>query len=232
MPMRGLLVIGTDTGVGKTTVSVGLLRLAFRRGFRLIPFKPVETGCAPAADDARRLCEAAALPGLNPSEVCAYPFTPALAPSVASRLAGIPISPQRLLERARDLAARGDALLVESAGGLLTPYGQGLTSAGLADLFDIDVLLVAANRLGTINHVALTLGEIRRRRLSFAGLILSDVSTVIAPDRVFNASEITAETGTTPLGTLRHCPIDDPDRLADAAAADLDLTGLLHGALS
>jgi dethiobiotin synthetase len=229
--MHGLLVTGTDTGVGKTTVAVGILRLAFRKSLRLVPFKPVETGCSSGPDDARRLCAAAALPGLNPSDVCPFPLRHALAPSVAARLAGVTISTEDLLRRARDLAARGDALLVETAGGLLTPYGPGITSATLAELFDMDVLIVAANRLGTINHTALTLHAVRSRGLRLAGLILSDISTALTADRPFNAGEIAAQTGVEPLGTLRYCASVDPDQVADAAQTDLNLSGILAGAL-
>jgi dethiobiotin synthetase len=230
--MRGLLVLGTDTAVGKTCVAEALLRLAARRGFRLVPYKPVETGCNPEAEDARRLCVAANLPGLRLVDVCPFRFTAPVAPSVAARLAGRLIEPALLLERARELATRGDALLIESAGGLLSPYGDGMTSASLADLFDIDVLLVTANRLGTISHTALALAEIGRRRLRLAGVVLVDVGAHDAPDHAFNASEIEALTGTSPLGVLRHCPTSDPEALADAAATDLDLARLLDGALA
>lgn len=230
--MRGLLLVGTDTGVGKTTVACGILRLAHRRQFRLLPFKPVETGCTPTAADARRLCDAAALPDLLPADICPVQLPAPLAPSVAARLARRPISTDELLAAGHALAKRGDALLIESAGGLLTPYGPGVTSASLAELFDIEVLVVAANRLGTINHAALALAEVGRRRLRLAGIVLVDVSSLPGPDHPFNASEIEALTGISPLGTLRHCPTLDPNALADAVAADLDLSKLLQGALA
>jgi dethiobiotin synthetase len=230
--VRGLLVLGTDTGVGKTCVSEALLRVAARRGFRLVPYKPVETGCAPDAEDARRLCSAANLPGLLPVDICAFSFPAPVAPSVAARLAGRPIELPALLARGHALAARGDALLIETAGGLLAPYGGGTTSISLAELFDIDVLLVSANRLGTISHTALALAEIARRRLRFAGLVLVNVDPDPAPDHAWNASEIEALTGTAPLGILRHCPTPGPDAVADAALDDLDLRPLLDGALA
>src|SRR6185369_4812142 len=112
--------------------------------------------------------------------------------------------------------------LVETAGGVLTPYSPSLTAASLAELLDLDVLLVAANRLGTINHTALALAEIARRRLRLLGLVLVDVTPAAGqPDRPFNAAEIQASTGVRALGTLRHLGADggahaDPDRLADA----------------
>ena len=227
---RGLLLVGTDTGVGKTTLAVGLLRLGHRRGFRIVPFKPVETGCSPHALDARRLWEAASIPALTPDEVAPFRFAPPVAPAVAARLAGTALSPTTLFA-ARPLAASGNALLVESAGGLLTPYSPGCTSATLATLFDIDVLLVAANRLGTINHTALALGELRRLSLRLAGLVLVDLLPTRTLDQDHNAAEISALTGVSPLGTLRYCARTDADTLADAVSADLALDRLFGGAL-
>jgi dethiobiotin synthetase len=233
MSPRGLLVVGTDTGVGKTTLSRGLLRLAQRRSLRLVPYKPVETGCVPHAHDALALCEAAALPGLHPDQVCPFQFPEPVAPSVAARLAGAtPPSEELLLAHAKTLLARGDALLVESAGGLLTPYAAKLTSASLARLLDIDILLVGANRLGVINHAALALSEIHHLNLSLAGLVLVNVSAGVSPDLAHNASEITALTGIVPLGTLRHCDATDTDQLADAVNEDIALEPLFDGALA
>jgi len=233
MSPRGLLVVGTDTGVGKTTLSRGLLRLAKRRSLRVVPYKPVETGCVPHAHDARALCEAAALPGLHPNQVCPFQFPDPVAPTVAARLSGAtPPSHDLLLAHGKALRARGDALLVESAGGLLTPYTPNITSASLADLFDIDILLVGANRLGVINHAALALAEIRHRNLPLAGLVLVNLSPSVSPDLAHNASEIAALTGIVPLGTLRHCDTGDTDQLADAVKQDIALQTVFDGALS
>ncbi|MES1204301.1 MAG: dethiobiotin synthase [Pseudomonadota bacterium] len=228
----GIFLVGTDTGVGKTAVAQGLLRLARRRGFRLAPYKPVETGWHPGATDARRLLEAATLTDLTLEDVCPHPFAPPVAPSVAARLAGQSLSAAAILRHGRELASRADGLLVECAGGLLTPYAPGLTSASLAELFAMDVLVVSANRLGTVNHTALTVAEARRRRLRLAGAALVQVSRVPEPDHASNAAEIHALTGVALLGTLGHCPTQDPDALADAVARDLDLTTILDGALA
>jgi dethiobiotin synthase len=227
----GLLLAGTDTGVGKTALAQGILRLAQQRRFRLVPYKPVETGCAPVAEDARRLCAAAAVPSLRPDDLSTFRFPDPVAPSVAARRAGVVIRPDQLLRDGRALEQRGDALLIESAGGLLTPYAPGFTSSSLSDLFAIDILLVVPNRLGAINHAALALSHIAHQRLRFAGLVLVDIAPNSSATPLDNATEIAALTGTPPLGTLRHCP-DDPDELAAAVAADIALENLFGGALT
>jgi dethiobiotin synthetase len=107
-----------------------------------------------------------------------------------------------------------------------------LTSSSLSDLFAIDILLVAPNRVGAINQAALALAEIRHRQLRFAGLVLVQVAPPSPLAEAHNAAEITTLTGVTPLGTLRHCPGQDPDQLANAVAADISLGGLFGGVLA
>jgi dethiobiotin synthetase len=232
IPPPALMLAGTDTGVGKTTLARGLLRLAHDRHYRLVPFKPVETGCeAGLPGDAAHLLEAAGLPGLKLEDVCPYPFAAPLAPSIAARLEHRPIDVDDLLPRAADLRRRGDALLVESAGGLLTPWRRGFTAADLAAALGLAVLIVAANRLGVINHTALVAAECRRRALPCLGVVLVDVTSTPSPDQPYNAAEIAAHTGLPILGTLRHIPAPDSATLARQVETDLDLMAILDGRL-
>jgi dethiobiotin synthetase len=231
---RGLFVTGTDTGVGKTIVSAGLLRLARRRGLTPIPFKPVETGCEPEPADARRLWRAAK-PPVTPDEVCMHALPLPAAPAQAAAAAGIRISLIALADRAYTLGRRGDLLLVEGAGGLLVPYAGGETGADLAARLGLPLLVVGRTALGTINHTALTLAEASRRRLRVAGYLLNRTTAEEAPHEGGNAEMIAAVTGLAPLGILPHLPLnvrDDDDRVADAllSAIGEDAVTVLLGA--
>jgi dethiobiotin synthetase len=227
-PLRGLFVTGTDTGVGKTTVSVALLRLAERRGRKPIPFKPVETGCDPEATDAGALWRAAR-PPIPPSDVCSYALRLPAAPALAATAEGVRIDLDLLVERAHALAARGDFLLVEGAGGLLVPYVDALTTVDLAVRLALPLLVVARTALGTVNHTALTLREAARNGLTVAGVILSQTMAGTAPHEPGNAELIATLTGQDVLGTLPYLSTDartDPDLLADALEAGLGRKGL------
>jgi dethiobiotin synthetase len=211
-------VTGTDTGVGKTLVGAGLLRLARRQGLVPIPFKPAETGCAPEPADARRLWRAAT-PPISPDEVCPHPLPLPAAPALAAAAAGLRLDLIALADRAHALAARGDFLLVEGAGGLLVPYADAETTADLAARIGLPVLIVGRMALGTINHVALTFAEAKRRRLTIAGSILNRTEPDIGPHEAGNVELIAAVTGQRPLGVVPHLPADargDDDRVADA----------------
>ncbi|HVT06658.1 MAG TPA: dethiobiotin synthase [Polyangia bacterium] len=216
--LRGIFVTGTDTGVGKTTVAAGLARWARRVGRRPIPFKPAETGCAPDAQDARLLWEAAQAP-VDPRDVCLYRFALPAAPAQAARAEGARLSLDAVVAAAAKLASRGDFLIVEGAGGLLVPYGDDWTAAELVERLGLPVLVVARTALGTINHSALTVRELRRRGVPIAGLVLNQTTSEAAPHEPGSVPFIAAATGLQPLGPLPWLPPPvDPDRLADALA--------------
>lgn len=232
----GIFVAGTDTGVGKTTVGVALARLALRAGRRPIPFKPVETGCAPDPLDAQRLWEAARRP--TPLDrVCPFPLALPAAPAAAAAAVGLRLDVADLARRGIELGTQGDFLLVEGAGGLLAPYDGAATNADLAARLQLPVLVVGRTALGTINHVALTLVELDRRRLPVAGVVLVRGTPEAGPHEATNDDLIEGVTGRRPLGTLPFLPetdLGDPDRLADALAHALPAAALqrLIGATS
>jgi dethiobiotin synthetase len=216
----GVFVAGTDTGVGKTTVAVGLVRLLRRAGRTPVPFKPVETGCAPEPLDALRLWRAAGAPAPL-AEICPFALALPAAPAAAAEVAGLALDVDDLAARAKTLSARGDCLVVEGAGGLLSPYGRGQTNADLAARLELPVLLVARVALGTINHVALTVGELRRRGLALAALVLVRTQAELEPHEAWNARLIEATAGVAPIGTIPWMPaaeLRDDEHLADAVA--------------
>lgn len=225
---HGIVIVGTDTGVGKTTVAAAILHLLTRRGLTPIPFKPVETGADPEPRDATRLLTACQRSDLPLHLVCPFPFRPPIAPAAAAAQAGVALTLPRLLGAATAAAAHGAPLVVETAGGLLSPYGEQLTSADLAAALRLPVLLVARNALGTVNHTALALAEIRRRGLPLVGVVLVDVDPSPTPDRRLNASLIAGLLGITPLGTLPYIPRPDFSRLADAIENSVELRPVLE----
>jgi dethiobiotin synthetase len=213
----GLFVTGTDTGVGKTTVARGLARLARRQGLRPIPFKPVETGCAPGPEDARQLWEAAGRP-VPLAEVCPHALPLPAAPAAAAAAAGVRIDLDDLARRARAIAEAGDLLLAEGAGGLLVPYAGSETAADLIARLALPVLIVARTALGTVNHTALTVRELERRRLPVAGIVMVRGTVEAGPHEAGNADLIEAAVSMRPLGVLPYlssAELADADRIAD-----------------
>jgi dethiobiotin synthetase len=225
-PLRGIFIVGTDTAVGKTTVGVGLLALARARGLAPVPFKPVETGADPDPEDALLLRSASGRNDLPREIICPWAFSPPVAPALAAELASTPLTLAGIISAARRAAAYGDFLLVESSGGLLSPYSEDLTAADLAAALGLPLLLVARNALGTINHAALAIAELRRRNLPLTGVIFVDTTAISTPDRAHNSRLVRALTGVRVLGTLPFLPLPTPDQIADALRTNVPIDAL------
>jgi dethiobiotin synthetase len=205
--MSALLVTGTDTGIGKTFVACALAHALRARGRTVAVMKPVETGVVSEPEDALRLRAAAADPAPL-DDICPYRLRAPLAPAVAARAEGVTIDLARLETLIRRRQAAADVLLVEGAGGLLVPIRDGITYADLAARLGLPLLVVAANRLGTINHCALTARVAAAAGLTVLGFVLSQPTLDHDPSIASNTATIEHLTGLTCLGEIPH--LDDP----------------------
>ncbi|MCA0374739.1 MAG: dethiobiotin synthase [Gemmatimonadetes bacterium] len=175
-------VTGTDTGIGKTVVTCALAALARRHGYRVGAMKPVESGiderpvtAAGLASDAERLRRACgdvdALEDVRP-----YALREPLAPMVAAQRAGVSVSPATLDAARSRLEDARDLLLVEGAGGLLVPITPALSYLDLFARWECELLLVAGNRLGVLNHVLLTARAAAAAGVSIRAIVLTALS--------------------------------------------------------
>jgi dethiobiotin synthetase len=169
-----VFVTGTDTDVGKTVVTGGVVRALRARGLAIGVVKPVQSGAvATDADgDAARLKRLAGV-GDTLGEIAPFALVEPVAPLVAARSEGIELGLDAVLERVRAVGARYDGILVEGAGGLLVPVGEDWTIADLAVALGFPVLVVARARLGTVNHTALTVAVLRDLGLDVVGVVLN-----------------------------------------------------------
>ena len=195
--MKSFLITGTDTGAGKTTFTCALLRAAHQHSQVARAMKPIASGAELTAsgwqnDDAVQLLAAQNLPAERYSQVNPYCFAEAIAPHLAQQLAGANVDPL-LIRTQFDALAQGAALmLVEGAGGFLSPLatlagGGYLEHAELARLLGIsEVLLVVGLKLGCINHARLSELAIEAAGLTCVGVVLS----VLEPDMAALAGNI------------------------------------------
>ena len=158
---KAIFITGTDTGVGKTFVAATLAACLRAAGYRVGVMKPAETGCAESdgtliAEDAMRLKGASGC-AAPIEKICPYRFPYPLAPSIAAERAGVKIDIDHLRAVYDDMSSSHDVTLVEGAGGLMVPLLPSYTYADFARVFKLPILIVAANRLGAINHLLLTL---------------------------------------------------------------------------
>ncbi len=165
-----VFITGTDTGVGKTYVTARLIRRLRAQGLDTVGFKPM---CCGSREDAEIL-RAAADDTLTLNEVNPVWLRTPAAPYTAAMIENRPIDLALIRETFADLRARYESVLVEGVGGWLVPIERAYTVADLAGEFALPVIVVVKNRLGALNHAALTVQHVRSCELTCAGLILND----------------------------------------------------------
>ena len=157
---RGIFITGTDTGVGKTTTAIALMRALQERGLRVAGMKPVASGCewTPEGlrnDDALKLLVHSSLT-LPYEWVNPYAFEPPIAPHIAAQAVDTCIEIDIIRTCYERIAQLVDVVVVEGVGGWLVPINHEQTLEDLVVSFELPVILVVGIRLGCLNHALLT----------------------------------------------------------------------------
>jgi len=168
---QGFFVTGTDTNVGKTVITAGLLGALRRRNIDIIAIKPLQSG---GILDAAFYCAVTPLP-YRPEELTHICLDLAVAPALAAKEEGVEIDMAKVMAHFHSLANKHRMVLVEGAGGMVVPLaGTQYTVADMAREIGLPLLIVARPTLGTINHTCLTVAYARAMGISVAGVIISD----------------------------------------------------------
>lgn len=175
---KGVFIIGTDTGVGKTVISAGLALVAREKKIRVGVMKPVATGCFDRggellSHDTLFLLEAS---GGSKKHDLANPvrFRNPLAPLAAAREEDRTIDTSHILRAYEELHENFEFVIVEGIGGLMVPFTENYFVSDLIKEFDLPVIIVARTKLGTINHTLLTIDAARSRGLKVLGIIFNN----------------------------------------------------------
>ena len=158
--MKAIFVAGTDTGVGKTLVT-GLLADYIRdKGYSVITQKWVQAGYR----------------GRSEAQSVVYKFKFPSSPHLASRLEHRPIYIGKIRAGFVSLSKRFDYVIVEGTGGLMVPINGRTLMIDIVKELNLPVILVAANRLGAINHTILSIEALKRRKMKLLGIIFNNIS--------------------------------------------------------
>ncbi len=166
--MRGYVVAGIGTEVGKTVVSAILVEK-----LQANYWKPVQAGNLDTSDTlrVRQLTRHAGV--LHPE---AWRLNTAMSPHAAAEIDGVRIN-RASLELPQNTTLPATPLIIELAGGLMLPLdsqpGDGLSNIDLLREWGLPVVLVANYYLGSINHTLLSVDALRRRDIAIAGLVFN-----------------------------------------------------------
>ncbi len=217
--MRGVFVTGTDTGIGKTFVSVALLNALCTQGVRAIGMKPVASGCTRAPDGLRN-DDALALLAASYTTVpydlvnpMAYeePVSPHLAAAAENR----PVDLHVVAAAHARLSARAEIVVVEGVGGWMAPLSETLVAGDLARTLGLPVILVVGLRLGCINHTLLT----ARAIIEDGAKLLGWVGSLVDPEMIepeANVATLRARLTAPCLGVIKYGAT--PEEAASALA--------------
>src|SRR5665213_1017385 len=221
----GVFIAGTDTGVGKTRVTLGLIRALRAGGVQAEGMKPVASGMIAHSglfinEDTHAIAELngnkCALGDITP-----YCFDWAASPHIGAERAGVVVDLRTIVTAYARLSTGSSLMVVEGTGGWLTPIGEQGTMADVARVLGLPVVLVVGLRLGCLNHALLSAQAIRQRGASLAGWIGNQIDAGFArlPQ---NVSTLAQHLGMPPIAIVAHASHrHETGCLGDAAVAML-----------
>lgn len=172
-------IVGTDTGVGKTVVTAGLVGALRERGSDARAVKPAQTGFPPDddADVIATVCE-------NPdAAVCLRYLSEPLAPAAAAKREGIDLSYQSIREESAAALENAAVGVLEGIGGLRVPLTDDREVLNLVADLDCSAVVVARSGLGTLNHTALTVEALKQRNVPVLAVVLNEYDGDTAAER-------------------------------------------------
>ncbi|HWM66731.1 MAG TPA: dethiobiotin synthase [Steroidobacteraceae bacterium] len=211
---NALFITGTDTGVGKTLVSVSLVKALVKHGLRVSVMKPIASGSehTPAGlrnADALALAEASnvTVPYATTNPYC---FEPAISPHIAAEEAKIDVNVGLIKSRFEALAGGADFVVVEGAGGWYAPISRTQWMADLPKALGIPTLLVVGVRLGCLNHALLSKQAIEAAGVEWAGWVANAIDPTLER-AAENLSSLERMLGSEPLAVFPFAPDGRPD---------------------
>lgn len=175
---KGIFVTATDTSVGKTTIAAGLIGYLKRQGFDIGVMKPVASG-AMECDSGRLISQDAEMlvkfsGAADPWEwINPYCLSTAVTPALAAKIEGMTIDLDVIREDFIKLSSKHDFVVVEGAGGVMSPLFEQLVMLDLITLLELPTLIVARSALGTINHTLMTYQCLTMRNVDVLGFMLN-----------------------------------------------------------
>jgi len=170
---NGYFITGTDTDVGKTWMSLGIVEALKQQGKKDGVMKPISAGCEVTSNGLRNedalLLQQHSNVELDYDTINPYAFEPAIEPHIAAADQSVRVDIETLYQNLQTIEQQSDCVVVEGAGGWLVPLNDFQTMADLAKRFEMPVILVVGMPVGCINHALLSGEAIRSTGLPWVG---------------------------------------------------------------
>ena len=194
--MKGFLITGTDTDVGKTWFMLKFGELLKEHKLKFHFLKPVESGCGEPNGDIipKDAMQFSKLEGVSLSKICKFMFKAYASPPRAAKLESKDIEINDIVDFIEENKIDDDDCLnlVEGCGGFLSPIANKKLTSDLAVKVNLPVILVVNNTLGCINHSLLSIQAIESLGLNIKFIILNDLNEIVPLDNFDELSSYTS----------------------------------------
>ncbi|MFD3156925.1 dethiobiotin synthase [Haloimpatiens sp. FM7330] len=190
---KGIFIVGTDTDVGKTIVTAGIMHVLRSNGYNATYFKAALSGALEVNDklvpgDTKIVSEVSNLKE-SYENITPYVYRSAVSPHLASKIEKKPIDLNVIMKKYEYLKKKYDYIIAEGSGGIICPLiddERGVyTLENLIKDLNMSVILVARAGLGTINHTVLTVKYIESLGINIKGIIINNyVQNLLCNDNI------------------------------------------------
>ena len=193
--MKGFLVTGTDTDVGKTWFMLKFGELLIKNKTEFHFLKPVESGCVEPNDEIipKDATKFSILENVPLEKICKYMFKAYASPPKAAEMEKRSIELEDIISFIRDNKSKDTNCinLVEGCGGFFSPIAKNKLTSDLATELKLPIILVVKNTLGCINHTLLSIEAIKNLDLKIKFIILNDIKEETPLDNYAELSNYT-----------------------------------------
>lgn len=187
---KGILITGTDTDVGKTFVACLIAKELRESGAKVGVMKPAESDCTDNRPKDSLALKVASGTETSIDIINPYRFKEAISPNVAAHREGIEIDIDHLIENYKTISDSHDRVIIEGSGGLMVPFNDKHSIVDLALEFDWPVIIVAASKLGVLNHTYLTIYAATNLGLNLKGIVLNHTTEASDHTDDYNLREL------------------------------------------
>ncbi|MGI0027754.1 MAG: dethiobiotin synthase [Nitrosopumilaceae archaeon] len=229
--MKAYFITGTDTGVGKTSITAGLAGSMRKSGINVGVMKPIATGYPNKtgfkSSDVAKLVEASSVK--DPENLINPVFLPfPTSPYDATKLLELSVDMSLIFEQFKKLSSLHEIVLVEGIGGIMTPITKNFFIADMIKKMGIETIIVTRATIGTLNHTVMTCKMCKDYGIRIRGLVINNFDEKGTPAEKNAPSTLYELTNIPILGTIPFIKdLNDTAKLIDHVEKNIDIKSLI-----
>ncbi len=229
--MNAYFITGTDTGVGKTSITAGLAGSMRKLGIDVGVMKPIATGYPNKtgfkSSDVTKLVEASSIK--DPENMINPVFLSLpTSPYDAAKLLELSVDMPLIFEQFKKLLTLHEILLVEGIGGIMTPITKNFFVIDMIKRMGIDAIIVTRATIGTLNHTVMTCQMCKDYGVKICGLVVNNFDEKGTPAEKNAPSTLYELTGVPILGTIPFIKdLNNIEKLIEHVDKNIDVKSLI-----